>query len=54
MYWRSQHSKNVTSSKLIYRFHEISIKINTVSFVEFDRQILKFIWKGDSNSEGIF
>lgn len=40
-----QHSKDVSSFKLMYIFNIIPIKISVISFVSINMIILKLIWK---------
>ena len=44
MYRKTQH---ISFPSLIYRFNEILLEFPTSYFVDIDKQILKFIWRGE-------
>ena len=46
MDWKTQHTKDVISLKLMYRFNLIPTKISTWFFINIDKLVLKFMWKG--------
>lgn len=43
---KTQYCQYVHCSQFIYRFNSIPIKIPANNFVDTDKLILKFIWKG--------
>lgn len=43
--WKTQHGKDVSSPKLIYKFDAILTKISTWFLVDTDKVTLKCIWK---------
>ena len=46
MDWKTDPIKMLILSKLIYRFNTIPNKIPAGFFVDIDRFVLKFMWKG--------
>ena len=52
MDWKIQRIKASFSPKLIYSFNVILIKVPTRIFMDRDKLILKFIWKGSLDKVG--
>lgn len=45
MDWKTQHSKDANSYRLIHRLNESLIKISAEFLVDMDKVNLKFIWE---------